>query len=107
RRDRALAAARSPAVQALVNAKYVLVPSVAPYFSGLEVAPDGSLWITTSVQFDSEQPEVAVLSAEGSLRARLRLPPRFRIVQVDPDVVTGVYRDEDDVESVRVYRIRR
>jgi hypothetical protein len=107
RRDRELAAARSPAVRALVNAKYVLAPSVAPYFSGLEVAPDGSLWITNSVQFDSEQPEVAVLSPEGSLLARLRLPPRFRIVQVDPDVVTGVYRDEDDVEFVRVYRIRR
>jgi hypothetical protein len=107
RRDRELAASRTPAVQALVNAKYALVPSVAPYFRGLKIAPDGSLWITNSVQFDSEQSEVAVLSQEGSLLARLRLPPRFRIVQVDPDVVTGVYRDEDDVESVRVYRIRR
>ena len=65
------------------------------------------MWITEAVGDEAIGAHVAVLSPEGSVRARLRLPARFRIVQVDDSVVTGIYRDLDDVEYVRAYAIRR
>ncbi|HEX9563870.1 MAG TPA: hypothetical protein VF981_07860 [Gemmatimonadaceae bacterium] len=98
---------RSAAIQALVNAKFAALPQRNPYYSGLVVAQDGDLWITEVAPNDSIGPRVAVLSTEGVVRARLRLPARFRVVQVDDDLVTGIYRDEDDVEFVRVYAIQR
>lgn len=107
RRVRELELARSVATQALVNAKFAALPERNPYYSGIAVAPDGDLWITEAARDDRTGTQVAVLAPEGSVRARLRLPPRFRIVQVDDSLVTGVYRDEDDVEYVRVYAIRR
>ena len=102
-----LEAARSAAVRALLNEKYAVSAQATPYYSGLAVAPDGDLWVTSTALYDTAAPDVVVLSNEGTLRATLRLPPRFRIVQVDSDAVTGIQRDEDDIEWVRVYRVRR
>lgn len=107
RRARELELTRSAATQALVSAKYTALPERNPYYSGLEVAPDGDLWITEAVRDDRVGAQVAVIAPDGSVRARLRLPARFRIVQVDDSLVTGIYRDQDDVEFVRVYAIRR
>jgi hypothetical protein len=107
RRLREVELARSPATQVLVNAKFAALPERNPFYSGLAVAPNGDLWITEAIDDDNIGPQVAVLSPEGSVRARLRVPARFRIVQVDDSLVTGIYRDTDDVEYVRVYAIRR
>ena len=107
RRQHELGATRGAAVQALINAKYAALPKTNPYYSGLGVAPDGDLWVTGFAPYDQVGAEVAVLSPEGTVRATLRLPARFRVVQVDANVVTGVYRDDDDAEFVRVYAIRR
>lgn len=107
RRVREVEVARNAASQALVNGKFAALPERNPFYSGLAVSPNGDLWITEAVGDDKSGAQVAVLSPEGSLRARLRLPARFRIVQVDDSLVTGIYRDLDDVEYVRVYAIRR
>jgi hypothetical protein len=107
RRLREIELARNASTQALVNAKFSVLPERNPFYSGLAVAPNGDLWITEAVGDDRIGARVAVISPEGSVRARLRLPARFRIVQVDDGVVTGIYRDQDDVEYVRSYAIRR
>jgi hypothetical protein len=107
RRMRELETVRSPAAQALVNAKYAAAPPRNPYYTGLAVAPDGDLWVTGAPPNDSVGAHVAVFSPDGRIRARLLLPARFRIVQVDDGLLTGILRDEDDVEFVRVYSIRR
>lgn len=107
RREREMGTARSAAVQTLINAKYAALPKTTPYYNGIAVAPNGDLWVTSFAPYDKVAAQVAVLSPEGTIRARLRLPARFRVIQVDVDLVTGVYRDEDDVEYVQVYRIQR
>jgi hypothetical protein len=99
--------ARNAATKALVNGKFGALPERTPFYSGLAVSPNGDLWITEAVGDDRSGAQVALLSQEGSVRARLRLPPRFRIVQVDDSFVTGIYRALDDVEYVRVYVLRK
>ena len=107
RRDRELETARTSAVRSLISEKYAVVPKTTPCYSGLAVAPDGDLWVTAFVGDDSVAPEVAIISPDGRVRATLRLPPRFRVVQVDANAVLGIYRDEDDAEFVQIYGIRR
>jgi hypothetical protein len=107
RKLREIELARNASTQALVNAKFAALPEQNPFYSGLAVAPNGDLWVTEATGDDKIGPHVAVLSPEGSVRARLRLPARFRITQVDDSFVTGIYRDMDDVEYVRVYAVRK
>jgi hypothetical protein len=107
RRIREVELARNAATKALVNGKFGALPERNPFYSGLALSPNGDLWITEAVDDDRSGAQVAVLSPEGSVRARLRLPPQFRIVQVDDSFVTGIYRDLDDVEYVRVYALRK
>jgi hypothetical protein len=45
--------------------------------------------------------------ADGRTIARVEMPDRFRVDGVGADVVYGVWRDEDDVEHVRVYALAR
>jgi hypothetical protein len=107
RRARELELARNAATKALVNAKYAVLPQRNPYYSGIAVAPNGDLWVTEFVSGDRAGARVAVMAPDGSVRARLHLPAGFRVMQVDDSVVTGIYRDDDDVEFVRVYAIQR
>jgi hypothetical protein len=99
--------ARNAATKGLVNGKFGALPERNPFYSGLAVSPNGDLWITEAIGDDRSGAQVAVLSPEGSVQARLRLPHRFRIVQVDDSFVTGIYRDLDDAEYVRVYALRK
>lgn len=107
RKTRELELARNAATKALVNAKYAMLPQRTPYFSGIAVAPNGDLWVTEFASDDRAGARVAVMTPDGSVRASLHLPARFRVMQVDDSVVTGIYRDDDDVEFVRVYAIQR
>jgi hypothetical protein len=67
----------------------------------------GELWFE---QFDADPRDPAtwwVANAAGRVIGILPAPAGYRIRSIGPDLVAGVYRDEDDVESVRVYRIIR
>ncbi|HEX6938561.1 MAG TPA: hypothetical protein VF158_04055 [Longimicrobiales bacterium] len=39
--------------------------------------------------------------------ASLAMPPRFHVAQIGRDHVIGVWRDELEVQHVRVYGLRR
>jgi hypothetical protein len=48
-----------------------------------------------------------VFDSTGRAAATVRLPDRVRAFQFARDRVLGRWQDEDDVEYVRVYGIRR
>jgi hypothetical protein len=43
----------------------------------------------------------------GRILARVQMPSKFRVQEIGEDYVLGVWRDDLDVESVRVYGLRR
>lgn len=53
------------------------------------------------------EPVWQVFDREGRWLAAVRTPPRFRIHQVGDDHLLGVWRDEDEVEHIRVYPLVR
>jgi hypothetical protein len=48
-----------------------------------------------------------VLDSEGRWLCAVHLPARFTPLEIGTDYVAGLARDEDDVEQVRVYRLRK
>ena len=48
-----------------------------------------------------------VRTLDGRAAARVEMPDRFRVDAIGADFVIGVWRDTDDVEHVRMYRLAR
>lgn len=80
--------------------------SHAPYDS-LLVAPGGELWVRSPAK-PGEDPRVWItLARSGAVLGTVSVPASLRVLQVGPDFVIAVRRDEDDVEHVGVYALRR
>jgi hypothetical protein len=83
------------------------VPSRFPPYVAVIPAPSGLLWLhgydvpgTTSTICTIVRPHVGVV-------ARVMVPVHFRPYAVDGETVLGVWRDDNDVEHIREYRILR
>jgi hypothetical protein len=94
-------------IRRIVQQKFAAAPSITPTISGIAVAPNGDLWLTTYVADVNQPAAVLVMTETGVQRASLRLPAGFRVLNVGESNVIGIHRDEDDVETVRVYPYRR
>ena len=88
-----------------------------PAFTKLVVASDGSLWLRELAVLDAgatnlwgpepNAPPVSwyVLSRDGQWLGQVKMPAQFTVYSIGPDMVYGVFRDEDNVERVRAYRV--
>jgi len=84
-----------------------VLPATAPVFDRLVLGPDGELWVRRFDQPGAEISEWLVFAADGSLRARARIPLEREIRAVSRERVYTVERDEYDVEYVRGYTLHR
>jgi hypothetical protein len=90
----------------LLNA--VPAHSTMPYFSGIRVADDGTLWLHHYRPFrDDEQLRWTVVSATGEWLGDVESPAGLAVHGVAADQLLGVWRDEHAVEYIRRYRILR
>jgi hypothetical protein len=81
------------------------IPRHLPRVRSLVAGPNGEIW---AEQYDGDVREPStwwIIGTDGRINARIRMVPGFRLSSVLEDRVAGVFRDQDDVESVRVYRI--
>ena len=83
------------------------LPKRLPSYSGLVTGPRGEVWVEhgTAAQIDATR--YLVLSSSGTNVARLTTPAGFRIREVGTDYVAGVHTDDDGVQTVRVYSLKR
>jgi len=84
-------------------------PERKPADSGFQADPHGNLWIGAPANtILSEQPASwTVHDPEGRLLGTVAAPPGVRVLDISRDVIAGVWRDENDVEYIHVYRINR
>jgi hypothetical protein len=86
----------------------IQVPDSIPSVYGLNVAPDGSLWVKRDLSSLFGGPSVYdVFDPEGEFLGEIRFPPRFRIHDVGDDYVLGVRTAEYDVPFVEMYSLQR
>ena len=77
-----------------------IVPSgsILPPYSRMVVDERGYLWVAEFVDRDLDARTWTVFSPDGILLGSLKVPERFRVLQVGDDEVIGRYRDELGIE---------
>jgi hypothetical protein len=83
------------------------LPRTLPTFEEFIPGTSGELWVRRFEPSDATPATYAVISARGTVVARVNVPAAFRITDVGADYVVGVAKDVDGVESVRVYQLKR
>ncbi len=81
------------------------VPETRPAYRRMLVDRQGVLWVEDYVPNPGETVSWRVFDADGRLLDRVEAPARFRILDIGRDRVVGVWRDELDVERIRVYAL--
>lgn len=86
------------------------VPATLPTTYEIQVDATGALWLRDDVGpvlRDSIPPRWTVLDHDGRWLGTVTTPRGVVVHQITKDRIVGVWRDPNDVEQVRVYRLRR
>jgi hypothetical protein len=83
------------------------LPSTLPAFSNLETDLEGNLWVQEYPAPAAEGTEWTVFDPEGRMLGAVSMPDRFRPMRIGGDSVLGVWKDDLDVEHVRMYRLEK
>ena len=78
------------------------MPQTLPAFSALLVDDNNQLWAREFDLDAAAEQRWIVFGAEGA-SGTVRVPARFTLSAVHGGRVWGVFRDELDIESIRVY----
>ena len=86
----------------------LVFPATRAAFSDLRVGPTGLVWLRTGRHFPPIAPstEWTGFSREGMLLGSLSMPERFEVLEFGEDYVLGVWKDQMDVEYVRLYSLQ-
>jgi hypothetical protein len=82
-------------------------PATLPFFSSLHLDADQNLWAHEVTRPAVKEQQFAVLDPGGRLLGRVTMPARFSLTGVGRDIVYGVWKDQEDVEHLRVYPLRK
>jgi len=82
-------------------------PATRPAYGRILVDRPGHIWVAEYSGALDEPRSWRVFDAEGRLLGRVALPARFRLHDIGDDWLLGTWRDELDVERVRLYRLRK
>jgi len=82
------------------------LPAQKPAYAGLLVGPRGTLWVQAYTAPDlTRQVPYQVFDSTGQWLGALTLPARFSARQIGDTFVLGTWKDQDDVDHVRLYRL--
>jgi hypothetical protein len=82
-------------------------PETLPFHGPMKVDRELNLWVQTYAAHPDSSADWHVFAPDGRQRASVRMPLDFVVHEVGIDQVLGVWRDENEVERVRVHRLRR
>jgi hypothetical protein len=80
-------------------------PETMPAYSDLRVDSEGYLWVENYRRPGEDRPHWTVFNHTGRRLGLVEMPDRFTIHQIGRDFVLGSWRDEMDVEHVRLYEL--
>lgn len=83
-------------------------PKTMPALAKIAPDADGNLWVQDPQKPGDENGTFwTVFSPGGQARGTVRLPTRLNVQQIGTDWVLGIWRDEDDVEHLQLYRLTK
>jgi hypothetical protein len=83
-------------------------PATKPAYDGFIAGDDGALWVRRYDRPADDLPaRYDVFDADGQWLGHVTFPARFTLHHAGPSYSLGVWRDPDDAEHVRLYRLRR
>lgn len=82
-------------------------PAAMPAFANLRADSEGAVWIQEYPRPASASNRWRVVSTNAGAMATIDVPAAFTITEILGDRVAGIWRDENDVETVRVFQLRR
>lgn len=80
-------------------------PKTMPAYSRMVVDEPGDLWVAEYRRPGDDQPRWNVFDPDGRMLGTVRTPPDFVIFQIGADFLLGSWRDELDVQHLRMYRL--
>ena len=80
--------------------------STAPAFGLLYADTENRLWVKHHIELNFDAP-YDVFDTSGVYLGKVTLPDGVEPLEIGPDYVIGLWRDESRVEFVRVYRMSR
>ncbi len=80
-------------------------PPTFPAYRNVLVDPTEHIWVEESPVPGDAISRWRVYSPKGLLHAAVRMPRSFQLMEIGSDYAVGVWRDEMDIETVRVYRL--
>ena len=90
----------------LLRLKQTPFPKWKPAYADLLAGPGGSLWVRRYSEPDQPVPVYfEVFDSTGRWLGGVRMPSGFDPARITVGAVVGTWRDENDVQHVRVYRL--
>lgn len=86
------------------QAKY---PVTLPFFANLLADPDGNVWAQEGAAPTRKAQRFAVIDSTGRWLGIVTMPLDFHPTFIATDAVYGIWKDADEVEHVRGYRLRK
>lgn len=80
-------------------------PTVYPAYARLMVDGSDNLWIEEYPIPGRDIREWSIYANSGARMAVISLPQGFRLLDAGRDYVLGVWRDQDDIDYIRVYQL--
>jgi hypothetical protein len=75
-----------------------------PRYRDFIAAANGDIWVHLFERTPGDSSRYLILDTAGTVRARLTLAPRSRILSVEPPWVFASIKNQDDVEALAVIR---
>ncbi len=78
-----------------------------PFFGSVMVGDQGDLWVQEYMADQDAPTRYYVFDTDGLQQGLVHLPPRFSPLEIGADYILGQLRDEDDIEFISLYDLRR
>ncbi len=82
-------------------------PETMPAHGDIQADRAGNLWVSDYMVTPDDPARWTVFDPEGRMLGAVTTPARFRVHEIGDDYVLGVWKDEMDVEHVRLYSLEK
>ena len=105
--DRQKAGQLPARVNIQIQMDHIAFPDSLPAQARLMIDSEMNIWEQRYNLPGDSLDTFAIFDSTGVWQGRLTMPPRFRVTDIGSDYVLGIWRNDDDVQFVRMFRLNK